>query len=185
MTTQSTTRKGFWGYVATLVLACTLLLLSEGRASAQGTVPADLNPTGNHEVLRAYGVGVQIYQSVASANDPTTFEWKFVAPEATLFTPGGQQIARHFAGPSWESNSGSLVVGALFKSDPAPDPNAIPWLLVNAVSHDGAGLFEHVSFIQRINTTGGKAPSAAPTQAGLVARVPYTATYVFFVPTGN
>jgi hypothetical protein len=186
MITRSTTSKGFWGFAAALALTCLLTLLSEGRASAQTSVPGDLIPeAGNVKVLSAYGVGVQIYQSVASPTDPTTFVWKFVAPEATLFNPGGQVIARHFGGPSWESNSGSLVVGTLFKSVPSPDPDAIPWLLVKAVTNTGPGLFANVSFIQRLNTTGGKAPSTNPTQAGLLAKVPYTATYVFFVGTGN
>jgi len=186
MKTQSITQKGFCGYAAALVLTCTLLLLSEGRALAQAAVPAELvPPPGNVEVVRAHGVGVQIYRSVPSASDPTKLIWKFVAPEATLFNGGGKEIARHFAGPSWKSNNGSLVVGALFKSVPSPDPNAIPWLLVNGVNHDGHGMFNEVTFIQRLNTTGGKAPAALPSQAGLVARVPYTATYVFFAHKGS
>ncbi len=177
MRTQSIRLNGFWRYAAALGLAGTLLC--EGRGLAQ--VPAALiPPQGNVEVVRAYGVGVQIYHSAPSATSPTGFVWKFFAPEATLYNGGGKEIARHFAGPSWQSNNGSLVVGAVFANVPSPDPDAIPWLLVTGVSHAGHGMFSEVTFIQRLNTTGGKAPSTLPIALGQEARAPYTATYVFF-----
>jgi hypothetical protein len=37
--TGSTTLKGFWVYAAALILTCTFLVLSQGRASAQATPP--------------------------------------------------------------------------------------------------------------------------------------------------
>jgi hypothetical protein len=175
-----TLRKGFGGYAAALVLTC--IVLSAGRASAQLPNP----PTGNKEIFRAYGVGVQIYHSAPSATDPTKFVWKFFAPEATLFNGGGKAMIHHFGGPSWQSlQDGSLVVGALFDSAPSPDPTAIAWLLLTGASHTGHGMLSEVTFIQRINTTGGLAPATLPTQLGQEARVPYTATYVFFAPPGS
>jgi hypothetical protein len=58
--------------------------------------------------------------------------------------------------------------------------DAIPWLLLRAVSTEGPGIFERTTFIQRVNTMGGAAPATAPTQAGQEARVPYTAEYYFY-----
>jgi hypothetical protein len=61
-----------------------------------------------------------------------------------------------------------------------PDPAAIPWLLLGAVEPQGPGIFHQVTFIQRVNTEGGKAPTDAGTVVGEVAYVPYTAEYFFY-----
>jgi hypothetical protein len=45
---------------------------------------------------------------------------------------------------------------------------------------DGPGIFDGTTLIQRIHTTGGLIPSAPGTTIGEVARVPYTAEYVFY-----
>jgi len=42
------------------------------------------------------------------------------------------------------------------------------------------GIFNGVSRIQRINTSGGKAPTTPGAFVGEVARVPYTTEYVFY-----
>ncbi len=60
------------------------------------------------------------------------------------------------------------------------DPASIPWLILEAVETDGPGIFKRTTFIQRINTTGGLAPTTPPMRAGNEARVPYTAEYVFY-----
>ena len=111
------------------------------------------------------------------------FEWIFNAPEADLFDMAGNKIAKHYAGPTWESNDGSKVVGEVKAKDNGPDPNAIPWLLLSAKSSSGTGVFRQVKSIQRANTIGGKTPAEACSQpqAGKVARVGYKATYNFYV----
>jgi hypothetical protein len=107
--------------------------------------------------------------------------WNFVAPEAVLFADARHHgvVGIHYAGPTWESISGSLVVGAVVDRC-TPDPDAIPWLLLKAVSTDGHGVFRGVSFIQRVNTEGGNAPASPGGFFGQVARVPYTAEYYFY-----
>ena len=63
------------------------------------------------------------------------------------------------------------------------DPDAIPWLLLRATSHgERRGRMADVTFVQRIRTSGGLAPSQACTEAsaGTVARVPYRAVYCFY-----
>ena len=40
-----------------------------------------------------------------------------------------------------------------------PDPTAIPWLLLQKVSTEGPGIFDRVTYIQRVNTSGGLAPT--------------------------
>jgi hypothetical protein len=128
--------------------------------------------------------GVQIYDCAASKTDPARFEWVFRAPEAELFDTRGRTIGKHYAGPTWEALDGSKVVGEVKGRDDGPDSNAIPWLLLAAKSASGSGDFGRVQSIQRINTVGGKAPQGGCSQAeaGREARVPYKATYYFYVP---
>jgi hypothetical protein len=128
--------------------------------------------------------GVQIYDCSASKTDPAKFEWVFRAPEADLFDGAGKKIGKHYAGPTWESNDGSKVIGEVKARDDGPDANAIPWLLLNAKSNSGNGVFGKTQSIQRVNTVGGKAPAGGcnQAQAGKDARIAYRATYYFYVP---
>ena len=132
--------------------------------------------------LETQAAGVQIYECKATKDDPMRFEWVFKAPEAELFDSGGKKIAKHYAGPTWEANDGSKVVGEARAKDNGPDPSAIPWLLLNAKSNSGSGIFSKTQSIQRINTAGGKAPSEVcdQAQAGKEVRVPYKANYYFY-----
>ena len=133
--------------------------------------------------LETKATGVQIYECNAGKDDSTRFEWIFKAPEADLFDMAGNKIGKHYAGPTWESNDGSKVVGEVKAKDNGPDPDAIPWLLLSAKSTSGTGVFSQVKSIQRLHTVGGKAPTQAcsQAQAGKVTRVGYKATYNFYV----
>jgi hypothetical protein len=44
----------------------------------------------------------------------------------------------------------------------------------------GGSLLSNTTYIQRVNTTGGTAPSTACTVAGAIEFVPYTAEYIFY-----
>jgi hypothetical protein len=134
--------------------------------------------------LETQATGVQIYVCKAGKDDPTRFEWVFKAPEAELFGSDGKKIGTHYAGPTWEVNDGSTVVGELKARDNGPDPGAIPWLLLSSKSTSGNGILSQTQSIQRLHTAGGKAPAEGCHQAqvGQETRVPYKATYYFFVP---
>ena len=142
-------------------------------------LPAELQvPAGNEVAFCATGVGVQIYVWRVNASDPTLSAWVLKAPHALLFQQ--REVAGiHFAGPSWENNDGSKVTGKRVASATV-DPNAIPWLLLQASSTLGAGLFADITYIQRLNTHGGLAPSAPGTADGQEVLVPYIAEYVFY-----
>ena len=97
-----------------------------------------------------------------------------------LFDDCGKVIGSHYAGPTWESRrDGSKVTGVVLQRAPAPNSNAIPWLSLRGVPANPSGAFAPTTFIQRVNTTGGLAPAAAPTAPGEEARVAYTADDVF------
>lgn len=132
--------------------------------------------------LETHAAGVQIYVCSASKTDPTRFEWVFKAPEADLFDSDGKKIGKHYAGPTWESNDGSKVIGEVAARDNVPDADAIPWLLLSAKSTSGMGVFSRTLSVQRLSTVGGKAPAEGcdKAQAGKEARIAYKARYTFF-----
>lgn len=151
-------------------------------AGTMPAVPAALSPSAGEKLSHeTFARGVQIYECAASKAEPAKLEWVFKAPEAGLFErDGGKRVGRHYAGPSWESDDGSRIVGSLKARADAPQANAIPWLLLSAKSTGGAGVFSRTTSIQRVSTVGGVAPAATCAKAGDVARVPYTAVYYFY-----
>ena len=156
-----------------LLLGGGLAALAAGNDNRAPEVPVDIAvPAGNKVHFHGFGVGVQIYTWNGTS-------WGTAVPEAILFHAEGV-VTIHFAGPTWQSNSGSSVVGALPPKAVTVDTNAIPWLRLSAKSTEGPGIFADTTFIQRVNTTGGKAPSTDGAFVGQVARVPYTADYFFY-----
>lgn len=169
------------------ISACAALLgttLLAACALPGAQVPDKLKaPAGEEVSLIAYAQGVQIYECQAGTANPAQFTWAFKAPEATLADRAGKTLGKHYAGPTWELNDGSKVVGATQASDPGPDANAIPWLLLTAKSSSGA--FSRTRSIQRVQTVAGKAPaSCTAVQAGTQLRVPYQAIYYFYSARG-
>jgi hypothetical protein len=132
-------------------------------------------PSGAQLAFHAYALGVQVYRWNGTA-------WVFVEPVAKLFADARYHglVGSHYAGPTWESNSGSKVVATRREGCPAPEPTAIDWLLLEAVSSEGPGVFDSITHIQRVNTVGGKAPTAPGTSIGARVDVPYTAEYYFY-----
>jgi hypothetical protein len=134
-------------------------------------------PEGNRVSSHVYALGVQIYRWSGT-------NWAFVAPEATLFADPcyEREVGIHYAGPTWEADDGSTVTGVRI-ADCKPYRGAIPWLRLGATSAPGHGKFARLTFIQRLNTIGGNAPSEAGAFIGDEARVPYTAEYYFYRAT--
>jgi Protein of unknown function (DUF3455) len=145
-------------------------------------LPASLRvPEGQVLTRQFHAVGVQIYVCQAAKSDATQFEWAFKAPEADLFASAHRQAGKHFAGPSWQANDGSTVVGSLVAKETI-DSTAIPWLLLSAKSTSGHGVFTDVKSIQRLRTIGGNAPTngCSSSQVGQELRTSYSADYLFF-----
>lgn len=166
-----------------LLAACSSTGTTTGIAPPEN-VPAALRaPAGQVAYLETLAEGVQIYECKPKADQSGAHEWSFRAPEATLMRRDGQRVGKHYAGPTWESDADkSSVVGAVKARDPGPDANAIPWLLLDAKSNAGSGVFAQTRSIQRLYTAGGVAPKqpCGAGNVGEVARVPYTATYYFY-----
>jgi len=133
-------------------------------------------PEGNKLAHHLYARGVQIYKWNGAA-------WEFDAPRASLFAEENYfgEVGSHYRGPTWESKSGSKVVGARVPGTGCtPDPSAIAWLLLQSTESGGPGIFRGITYIQRVNTTGGLTPSAPGTTVGELQEVPYTAEYFFY-----
>jgi len=173
--------------VAVLLCAGVMALWAEpdndNRAPDVGTNTVLIPPGGTNKVhFHVYAVGVQIY-----TNDATTFAWGLKAPEACLFDADGNLVGIHYAYgytaagapiPAWETESGSLVVGARIASAPGGAGN-IAWLLLQATHTEGPGVLAHTTYIQRVETSGGVMPPIV-SQPGQEVRVPYTAEYFFY-----
>lgn len=131
-------------------------------------------PEGHRISARLFARGAQIYRWDGAA-------WVFVAPAAELFEhrQAARPVGTHYAGPTWESRSGSKVTGSVMDRC-TPDASAIPWLLLAATPTEGPGIFRKVTHIQRINTVAGKAPATPGTTIGELAHVPYTTDYIFY-----
>lgn len=140
--------------------------------------PAAIDLPPEHKlVLSVKAQGVQIYQCRAD-QDSGKLAWFLLAPEANLFDQDGRKIGKHFAGPTWELNDGSKIIGQLRAKADAPDKQGIPWLLLDA--QQGSVRFATVKFIQRGHTNGGIAPSTVGSEkVGAEMRIPYTADYKF------
>jgi hypothetical protein len=146
-------------------------------------VPDSLQvPTDQRIILEAVGRGTQIYVCQANADNSNTYQWTLKAPDAQLLSYQGQRLGQHYAGPTWEANDGSKVMGQVKAKVDSPQANAIPWLLVEARSHEGKGIFSQVNWVQRLHTVGGKAPESGCDQVhkNLEAPVSYTADYYFY-----
>lgn len=165
-----------------LITVAALSLTSAARAADDNRAP-ELPPgvcdqvqvpDGHKVSSRVYASGVQVYRWNGAA-------WDFVGPVASLFADHNfrGQVGTHYGGPTWESNSGSRVVAARVAGC-TPDASAIPWLRLQAVSNDGPGIFNRVTFIQRVNTAGGLAPTAPGSAVGEERKVPYTTEYYFY-----
>jgi hypothetical protein len=153
-----------------------------------GTIPEILNvPAGNKLVLQTFAKGFQIYEVKRSATDPNSFSWVNIAPLATLYLHPDftNEVIHHFAGPTWEfikgTEKGERVVASKIQGV-SPDLSAIQWLTlktVDSLSTPG----NRITFVQRICTVGGLAPTTGADEAhlGQLDSIPYKASYLFYV----
>jgi hypothetical protein len=168
----------FNSFARTLVISVSMAAVG---CAAAPSVPAPLRvPPGQELRVQLHATGVQIYQCQPKGD--SQFEWVFKQPEATLFTKRGKNSGRHYAGPTWEANDGSKVIGEVLAHQDSPTPNAIPWLLLRAKATSGHGVFTRVQYIQRLNTVGGNAPAVLcrQDQSGQQLRASYSADYLFY-----
>ena len=192
---------------ATALAAAATVSLAHGNHSDHGDeitvppVPANIQVSaGNRPFFVGHGVGTQNYVCLPSG---TTFKYTLFTPQATLFNDSEREVTTHYFSPNpfeagtiratWQhSRDTSTVWGAVPAGDSSTDPNfvkpgAIAWLRVTVVGAqegpNGGDTLVKTTFIQRLNTVGGLAPStgcASLADVGRQAFVPYTADYFFY-----
>jgi hypothetical protein len=198
-------------------LAVALTSVLPQPAHADDITPPDVPSNieveeGNKAFFEGHALGTQNYNCLPCPN-PTTamcpdtsgFAWILFGPQATLFNDDDEQVITHFLSPNpspndplgsgtpratWQHSQDTSAVWAVAIAS-APVSGAIPWLLLDVVGaqdgpNDGDKLSE-ATFIQRVNTVGGIAPStgcASAADVGKRAFVSYKADY-FFYKAGN
>jgi lipid-A-disaccharide synthase-like uncharacterized protein len=184
-----------------LAVALTVALLPPLAAAdlVPPPVPPNLQvPAGHQAFLEGHAVGTQNYICLPSA---ANVAWTLVGPQATLFNDWERQLITHFLSPNpdeqdtpratWQHSLDTSTVWAVAiasSSDPSfVASGAIPWLLLQVVGAEpgptGGQRLTATTFIQRVHTSGGVAPSTGCTQITDVGQrvfVPYTADYIFY-----
>jgi hypothetical protein len=182
------------------ILACLAVAAVSSAATARAEqvtpppVPASLEVPEGHRAFRMmHAAGTQNYICLVAGQ-----AWTFIGPQATLFDDEADQAVTHFLSPNpieaglaratWQhSKDTSAVWGLAIQSSTDPGfvtPGAIPWLLLRVVGAQagptGGEKLVPTTFIQRVNTAGGSAPSPTCAQAGARVFVPYETDYVFY-----
>ncbi|MET7720184.1 DUF3455 domain-containing protein [Streptomyces mirabilis] len=165
------------------VTAGTLFSATVGQAATSQPArtgvdaPAALKvPDGNRLTGVFSAAGVQTYTCADGA-------WKLLEPAATLWAKNDRShrpVALHSRGPVWVSTvDGSAVNAAAIAN--SPKTGTIPELLLQSTATRGTGVFAGVSYVQRLGTHGGVAPTTACSGTDQIS-VRYSATYAFYKP---
>jgi hypothetical protein len=203
-TPQTPSRRRWTTYFVALAGAY-LAMLPPGISAQEFTsppVPIVLEvPAGHRPFLLGHATGTQQYMCRPSDSGVA---WVLFGPQATLFNDDDKQIITHFLSPNpeegglaratWQHSRDTSTVWAkrldLYAESDVVEPGAIPWLLLKVVGTDrgptGGHRLTATTYIQRVQTSGGKEPTTGCAQApdvGQQALVPYTADYVFYKAT--
>jgi Protein of unknown function (DUF3455) len=163
---------------------------------------------GSKAFLVGHATGTQNYICLPSG---TGFAYALFTPEATLFSDHFKQLTTHFFSvnpnpadngairATWQHSRDSSIVWAKVALDGASTDQAfvrlgaVAWLLLDVVGTQegpaGGDTLTVTTQVQRLNTSGGAAPStgcSVSTDVGKKAFVPYTADYFFYrIPDGD
>ena len=194
---QTTRHKLFIACVTALSVAFTVSLPQPSHADhiTPPAVPADIRvPAGNKVFLVGHAVGTQQYICL---NPEKATPWVLFGPQATLFDDDDKQVITHFLSPNpleggkprptWQHSKDTSAVWAKKNTESSDsnfvEPGAIPWFLLEVVGDQdgptGGDKLTATTFIQRLNTSGGVAPSTNCT-LGDQALVDYEADYYFY-----
>ncbi|MBB6576102.1 hypothetical protein HNP33_000150 [Comamonas odontotermitis] len=157
--------------------------MSTHSTYSQAELPATVQvPAGHKVAMETVGVGQITYECRAKKDKATEHEWVFVGPDARLQTRSGTVIGKYWGPPAtWENHDGSKVTATQVAVAPAGTGN-IPLQLVKANPASGMGAMQGVTYIQRVATKGGVAPSMACEASNLGSKqvVQYQADYIFW-----
>ena len=166
-----------------VLAACASSTGSPTPAYSQSMLPDAMKvPAGHRVAMETVGVGQITYECRAQKGVAGQFEWVFAGPDAKLNDRQGKQVGKYYGPPAtWESLDGSKLTATQLAVAPAGAGN-IPLQLVKANPAMGQGVMQGVTYIQRVATQGGVAPSSACSAANLGGKqiVNYQADYIFW-----
>ena len=188
--------------VAALVMGFTLAVstVTHAQTVTPPVVPADIEVLPpNQAFLIGHAFGSQNYECQPTTS-PGHVAWTLFTPQATLFNDSFDQLITHFNSPNPDEGDGAVVVRATWQDSTdssrfwakatgvvTVDPTAIAWVRLQVVGTrrgpTGGDELSESTFVQRVNTKGGLAPTTGCdqlTDVGGKAFVPYTADYVFY-----
>ena len=176
----------------TRLLAALVTVMGLGACASMGNAPMAFSqtslpdavkvPAGHAVAMETAAAGDITYECRAKKDMAGQFEWVFVGPDAGLRDRSGNVVGRNFGPPAtWENRDGSKVTGAQLAVAPSGAGN-IPFQLVKANPAMGSGAMQGVTYIQRVATQGGVAPSAPCDASGQGKKqlVKYQADYIFW-----
>ena len=150
---------------------------------SQQSLPAAVQvPAGHKVVMETVGAGNITYECKLKKDSADQYEWTFIGPDAQLTDRSGMSVGKYFGPPAtWQSNDGSRVTATQLAVAPAGAGN-IPSQLVKANPATGNGAMMGVTYIQRVATKGGVAPTGmcGAGAAGAKEKVQYQADYIFW-----
>jgi hypothetical protein len=165
------------GYVPIFVLSgCAMLPESMAPPGLPSAVTV---PPGHKEAMTLKAVGTMNYECRARAGMSGAYGWVLNAPDASLRHWSGLRVGRYYGGPTWAYRDGSRLTARLIAASPAGKSAIQLW---QASSIEGEGEFSGVTYIQRINATGGELPTAPCTESavGRGHKVEFAAEFVFY-----
>jgi len=196
--------------ICALVLFSNLVVAQAQSARGNEIIPPSVPPgleidAGNVPFLIGHGDGTQNYVCApcdpATPNCPLGVKFTLFTPQATLFDDAGGQLITHFFSPNpaeggvirvtWEDSRDSsrafakLIKGVTVRED------SVDWLKLDVkntgtLAGPSGDRLTKTTFIQRVNTVGGVAPTVGCRVAddlGHQAFIHYTADYVFYKAT--
>lgn len=174
-------RIAFFSLIAPVVLSACAGNTSTS-APAAPVADAVKVPDGHRVTMQTVGTGEILYECREKKDVAGQFEWTFVGPDAVLTDRSGSAVGKYYGPPAtWESSDGSKVTATQVAVSPAGSGN-IPLQLVKANPAMGSGAMQGVTYIQRLATKGGTAPTSQCTVAtkGAKQTVKYQADYIFW-----
>jgi hypothetical protein len=165
-----------------LSAAALALALPAAAVAEPAGLSAGLRAPANEEpAFMLSGNGAYVYECRQSVLDPNVYEWSFVVPDATLYD-GSRTVARHATPGMFEATSDRSTISGIVRASQAAGVANLPWVSMQTQPMSPEGLFAGVTSIQRVNTSGGAAPTTGcgPTSLGSETRVAYQADYYFY-----
>ena len=169
---------------AALLAACAIPATTPPPFDQASLPPTVQVPAGHKVAMETVGTGTISYECRAKPDMPGQHEWFFAGPDARLADRAGRTVGRYYGPPAtWESSDGSRLTATQVAVSPAA-PGNIPLQLVKANPATGMGAMSGISYIQRVATRGGVAPSLPCAAGNLGARqlVQYQADYILYKP---